>query len=61
MDSRYTKEMYYSEGGKALEQVAWRDDPFLGIFKVKLDGALSNLIYLKMSLVIFLRFGVDYL
>jgi len=28
------------------------DAPFLETFKVRLDGALSNLIYLKMSLLI---------
>lgn len=61
MDSRNKEEIYYNEGGKTLEQVDQRGDSFLGLFKVKLDGALSNPIYLKMSLVIFGRFGLVYL
>jgi len=33
------------------------DVPSLGTFKVRLDGALSNLVYLKMSLLTAERLG----
>jgi len=42
----------YSGGGEALATRLPRevgDAPFLGTFQVGLDGALSNLIQLKMS------------
>ena len=37
---RYKEKVFYSEGGEALEQVA------LETFKVRLDQALGNLMYL---------------
>ena len=36
--------MFYNEGGETLERVAQRDAPSLEPLKVRLDGALSNLI-----------------
>jgi len=47
--------MFYTEGGETLAQVAREvvDVPSLETFKVRLDldGVLSNLIWLKMSLL----------
>ena len=44
----------YSEGGETLAQVAQRGEvsSSLETFKVRLDGAVSNLTQLKMSLLI---------
>jgi len=41
------KEVFYNEGGETLAQVAQRGSrgSTLETFKVKLDGALSNLTY----------------
>jgi len=49
------KKFLYSEGGETLAQVAQRevvDAPSLETFNGRLDGALSNLVWLKMSLLI---------
>jgi len=46
--------MFYHKGAETLAQVAQRGGgcPLLEMFKVRLDGALSNLIHLKMFLLI---------
>jgi len=52
--TRYEDEIFYDEGVETLEQVAQgggRCVPSLETFKARLDGALSNLIQLKMSLL----------
>jgi len=48
------EEFFYNEGGETLEQVAQRGGrcPLSGIVKARLDRVLSNLISLKMSLLI---------
>jgi len=52
LDTRKT--FFYSEGDEPVEQGACRGGrfPSLETFKVRLDGALSNLILLKMSILI---------
>jgi len=44
--SRCKEDIFYNEGGETLAQVAQRDGrcSTLETFKVRLDGALSNLI-----------------
>lgn len=49
------KKFFYEEGGETLAQVVEREvagAPFLETFKVRLDGALRQLVLLKMSLLI---------
>ncbi|KAK4823916.1 hypothetical protein QYF61_008129 [Mycteria americana] len=48
------KKVFYDKGGETLEQLPREvvHAPSLETFKVRLDGALSNLICLKMSLLI---------
>jgi len=55
----YKEEIFYNEGGETLEWVAQEmvDAPFLETFQFRPDGALSNLIELKMSLLIAGGFG----
>jgi len=50
----YNDQVFYSKSAKALDQVAWRGggSPSLEILKVRLDGAMSNLILLWVSLFI---------
>jgi len=45
-EGRYKEDIFYNEGDKALEQVSQRGGRciFLEPFKVRLEGALSNLI-----------------
>ena len=49
---RYWEEILHHEGGEALAQVAQRSCgcPLPGSVKARLDGALSNLVWWKMSL-----------
>lgn len=51
-DGGHSEEMFYDEGGEVLEQVDLRSCG-CPIFKVRLDEALSNVIWWKMSLMVF--------
>ena len=47
------KPIFYHKGGETLEWVAQRGSggPIPGTFKARLDGALSNLVWLTISLL----------
>lgn len=55
------KNFFYSEGIEKLEQVSQLNCgfPSLETFKVRLDWSLSNLVTLKMSLIIAGAVGLD--
>lgn len=51
---RYKKEVFYIEGGKTLNRFPGEmvDSPSLETFKVWLDEALRNLVWLSISLLL---------
>jgi len=58
---RYKKEILYYKGGETLAQVAQRSCgfPSLEVFKARSDGALSNLVWWKVSLPMTGRVELD--
>jgi len=53
IQTRHKEQIIYAEGGETLAQLAQRGGrcPVPGTIKAKLDGALSTLMWLKMSLL----------
>lgn len=47
------EEYFYHDGAETLGQVSHRviDAPSQETFKIRLEGSLSNLVFLKMSLI----------